>query len=156
MSINKVIIIFGIFLAIFAAFVVYQFNGQGQMKPNASVTVNKQTFAVEKITDAKAQEIGLTKYNSIKPEQGMLFIFDKSGSHPFWMRGMKFPIDMIFINDKTVVATYENLPAAKITDPNIPTYGGDGLSDKVLEINAGLVTKYNIKKGDTITITDKK
>lgn len=155
MSINKVIIIFGIILAIFAVVVVYQFNGQGQMKTNGSVTINKHTFTVERITDPKAQEIGLTKYNSIKPTQGMLFIFDSVGSHPFWMRGMKFPIDMIFINGDTVVATYENLPAVKISDPNIPTYGGDGLSDKVLEINAGLTTKYTIKKGDKVTIVTK-
>lgn len=156
MNMNKIIVIFGIILAIFAGVVVYQFSGQGQMKTNASATVNKQTFVVEKITDGKAQQIGLTKYEKIKPEQGMLFVFEKPDYHPFWMRGMKFPIDMIFINDATVVGVYENLPAAKDSDPNIPTYGGDVLSDKVLEINAGLVTKYDIKKGDTIAIEEKK
>jgi len=154
MSINKVIIIFGIILAIFAVVVVYQFNGQG-MKTTGSVTINKQVFDVEKVTDPKAQEIGLTKYTSIKPNQGMLFIFDKVDSHPFWMRGMKFPIDMIFINGDTIVGTYENLPAAKASDPNIPTYGGDVESDKVLEINAGLTTKYYFKKGDKVTIVTK-
>lgn len=156
MSINKVVIVFAIILAIFAAVVVYQFNAKGQMKTTATATINKKVFAVEQVTDGKAQQIGLTKYNTLKDDQGMLFIFDKPGNHPFWMRGMKFPIDIVFISGDSVVATYENLPAAKTTDPNIPTYGGDVLADKVLEVSAGLVTKYNIKKGDKVTIEKKK
>lgn len=121
------------------------------MKTNGKVTINKTTFDVEIVKTDKDKEIGLTKYPSIAQNQGMLFLFDTPGFYVFWMKNMKFPIDLIFIHDTTVVSLVENAtPPEK--DANITTYSPDSSSDKVLEINAGLIKKYNIHKGDQIKL----
>ncbi len=34
----------------------------------------------------------------------MLFLFDKPDYYPFWMKGMKFPLDILFIRGSTIVS----------------------------------------------------
>ena len=153
---NKIIVIFGLLLALIAGVAFYQFNvkksAQPQMKTTEKVTIGTHTFNIEVVKDPKAQEIGLTKYNSIQNDQGMLFVFSTPGIYSFWMRGMTFPIDIIFIKNNAVISTVENAQPVKATETNIPIYQPTDPSDTALEINAGLVKKYNIKKSDTVKI----
>lgn len=151
MSMNKIIIIFGLLLVTFGAVIFYQFNTRSSMKTTDKVTIGKQTFTVEVVKNTKDQQIGLTKYTKINDNQGMLFIFDDPDNYGFWMRNMKFSIDIIFIRgDKIVSFVQDAKPTEKGKEPTI--YQPENPSDKVLEINAGLVKKYNIKKGDTVKI----
>jgi len=41
---------------------------------------------------------GLSGTASLKPQEGMLFLFPQADYHPFWMREMRFPIDIIWID----------------------------------------------------------
>jgi len=139
MSVNKVIIIFGLILIIFAGIVLSQFNSKVTQGPQTknSVTINSHSFTVEVVKTTKDQEIGLTKYATLQPEQGMLFLFDKPNRYGFWMRGMQFPIDIIFIRNDVVVSFAEN--AQPLGDKEKPViYYPESPSDKVLEISAGL------------------
>jgi len=142
---NKIIVIFGLLLALIAGVAFYQFNvkksAQPQMKTTEKVTIGTHTFNIEVVKDPKAQEIGLTKYNSIQNDQGMLFVFSTPGIYSFWMRGMTFPIDIIFIKNNAVISTVENAQPVKATETNIPIYQPTDPSDTALEINAGLVKK---------------
>lgn len=154
---NKIIVIFGLILIFIASVAIYQFskNQLSQLKPNGKVTFGKQTFNVETVKDSKAQQVGLTKYNSIKTDQGMLFVFDKPDTYSFWMKNMKFPIDIIFIKDNSVVSFVENAKPVGADAANPPIYTPTDPADKVVEIQAGLVKKYAIKKGDTVKIETK-
>jgi uncharacterized membrane protein (UPF0127 family) len=157
MDMNKAIIIFGFIFAIFVGVVFYQFNTklgkQAFPQPsNSTITSNNHTFKLTVVKTQKDQEIGLSKYTSLPQDQGMLFLFDKPDFYNFWMKNMKFPIDIIFIRDNTIVTVAENVQPPKSTTDNLPTYPPEAPVDKVLEISAGLSKKYNIKKGDTVKI----
>lgn len=93
---------------------------------------------------------GLSGRNNLAEDQGMLFIFEKKGKYGFWMRDMKFPIDIIYIDDKTVVYLVESAPAGSQA-PNLTVYAPDTDVNRVLELNAGGAKKYGIKKGTKIT-----
>lgn len=148
---TKIIIIFGIVLVLFAGFVFYQFANPASPETK-KVTVNNQTFTVEVVKTTKDQQVGLTKFDSLPQDKGMFFQFTDTANHVFWMRGMQFPIDIIFLADNTVVGIVENAPPAESSNNDIPTYGGNITSNAALEINAGLSKKYEIKKGDKITL----
>ena len=109
--------------------------------------INNKTFTAEVATSSADQQIGLSDRKSLGKDDGMLFVFDKPDYHIFWMHAMKFPLDMVFVLGNKVMAIFQDLPPAK---DQAPTYGSDVLSDKVLELNAGIVKKYNIKVGDTV------
>jgi hypothetical protein len=149
---SKIIIILVLFLILVGGVVFYQLSQASQMmKTNGKVTINNQLFNVEVVKSDKDRQIGLTKYKAIKDNQGMLFVFDNPDLVSFWMKNMKFPIDIIFIKDDTIVSIVENVP---MPTPNTETttYKPDAPVNYVLEINDGLVKKHNIKKGDIVKI----
>ncbi|MBU2052024.1 DUF192 domain-containing protein, partial [Patescibacteria group bacterium] len=75
---------------------------------------------------------------------GMLFEFNQTGHHPFWMKGMNFPLDFIWISGDEVVAVTEAVPVTQMEiKPPQPI-------DKVLEVNSGFVARYKIKVGDKL------
>jgi uncharacterized membrane protein (UPF0127 family) len=82
--------------------------------------------------------------------EGMLFIFQQKEQPEFWMKDMKFPLDIIFINDDTVTDITKN---AKPNDsPNRPRYKPTTNINYVLEVNAGDTDKKKIQVGDKVTI----
>jgi len=113
--------------------------------------INSHVFSLYLAKNSQEQEVGLAKYNKINKNQGMLFIFQKTDYYSFWMKNMKFPIDIIFINKNTIVDIFQNVPSQKDNN-NLPTYTTGEKADEVLEINAGLSKEYKIKIGDKVTI----
>lgn len=116
--------------------------------------IHNRRFSLTLAKTDKERVIGLSNTQRISQGEGMLFIFDKKGHFPFWMRNMKFPIDIIFIDTNTIVDIYENLKSASATADisQIPVFRPKKEANYVLEINAGLSKKYNFKVGDKVTI----
>lgn len=152
---RKIVIIgAGIVLLIVIALIfsqVFSSRLSETFKETPSATINKQTFTLELAKSGKDQEIGLSKYNNLDQNKGMLFIFQKPGFYPFWMKKMKFPIDIIYVNKDKIVEIFSDVKPPKSQDQNPPVYQSSQPADKVLEINSGLSKKFNFKKGDTVT-----
>jgi uncharacterized protein len=116
-----------------------------------SVSVANRKFKVVIAKTPKELQIGLSETKSLSNDQGMVFIFDRADYYPFWMKNMKFPIDIIYINKDTVATIINNAKAPKNNNENLTVYTPTTSSDKVLEINSGLAQKYNFKIGDKVT-----
>lgn len=53
---------------------------------------------------------GLSVKDQLKENEAMLFVFEQSARHSFWMKDMKFPIDIIWLDsDEKVVYIKENM-----------------------------------------------
>lgn len=85
----------------------------------------------------------------MKDNEGMLFLYDTPAQYGFWMRGMNFPLDFVWLQDKTVVELDENIPTPS-TGVAIPSVIPNVPIDMVLEVNAGTIHRLNIQVGDTI------
>ncbi|HZZ98555.1 MAG TPA: DUF192 domain-containing protein [Candidatus Saccharimonadia bacterium] len=86
---------------------------------------------------------------------GMLFYLPQPAVATFWMKGMRFPLDFIWINVNTVTDITENVPppvSANIPDDKMPLYRPNGIVTQVLEVPAGFVKAHNIQKGDSVTL----
>lgn len=127
-------------------------NGFILLKKEPTVTINSKVFKVEVAKDQMTRVKGLSERESLPEDKAMLFLFEKPDYYPFWMRNMEFPLDIIFISENRIVTVRSNVqPAVKEGQSN--TVLPIDPVDKVLEINAGLAQKYNLKKGDTVKIT---
>jgi uncharacterized membrane protein (UPF0127 family) len=86
--------------------------------------------------------------NKLLQNRGMLFVFEEEKIHTFWMKNMRFPLDIIWIDsDKKIVEIYKDAQPCKETcDSIIPK----SRAKFVLEVNAGFVEKYKIKAGDKL------
>lgn len=122
----------------------YQFS-----RPTAQIRDHK--FYLLTAKNDKDKQVGLSKYKKIEEDKGMVFVFEKSGLYPFWMKDMKFPIDIIYINQNRIVTIYKNLPK-----DNLTIYSPTQNADKVLEINANLSDKYGFAVGDSVTFKNLK
>ena len=58
----------------------------------------------------QARAKGLSGRATLERNQGMLFLFTAPGVYGFWMKDMKFPIDIIWLNDRKVVDLTPNVP----------------------------------------------
>lgn len=94
---------------------------------------------------------GLSGREQLGDADGMLFLFEENGAYSFWNKDMRFALDILWIDDDTVADVSENLPIFQ-ESPAVRTPSVKG--NKALEVNAGFVKKYDIQKGDKITILE--
>ncbi len=120
-------------------------------KPSA--IINNHSFDIDVARTTAEKQIGLTKYTNLAQNKGMYFIFEKADYYPFWMKNMKFPIDILFIKQNTIVDIKENASPAALSDPNPTQFTPKDPADAVLEISSGLSKKYNIHIGDQVSVS---
>lgn len=153
---KKVLLAFAILLLIIGGLYFIQNNflkGERKLsffKKSSTIIIGDQNFKVTVVSSQQELEIGLSKTNSLPQDQGMLFLFKKPDYYSFWMKNMKIPIDIIYINNDTIVTIIDNAQPPKNNNENLIIYTPIEPSNKVLEIQAGLSKKYNFKNGDKI------
>lgn len=106
------------------------------------------------IADTKEKKTkGLMFRESLGELEGMLFVYPKEDTQCFWMKNMKFPIDIIWINsDKIIVDIKKNLkPCNNFCESIVPI----AKAQYVLEVNAGFTDKHSISIGDEVTFSNK-
>lgn len=118
------------------------------------VAINDNKFQVKVAETDTEKQIGLSKTESLPENEGMLFLFDEPDFYAFWMRDMKFPIDIIFINGNKVTTIISNALPPSQTNGSLTTFQPKEKSDKVLEVNAGIAQKYNIQEGSVIDLNN--
>jgi len=117
----------------------------------SSVCARENCFSVELATTNAEREKGLMNRTSLDKDKGMLFIFDKEGIYPFWMKNTFIPLDMIWADgDGRVVFIAQNVqPCKNLICPSvIPS----AKAKYVLEINAGVCQEIGLKLGDELKI----
>lgn len=121
-----------------------------QKTPTA--TINNYTFKLEVAKTQQEKEIGLSAKKMFGQNSGMLFLFERPAYYSFWMKNMKFPIDIIFIRNGRIVTIHKNVKPPTSNSENPPIYNSTEPADSVLEINAGLSEKYRFKEGDIVKL----
>lgn len=137
-----------------------------QEQPIQEQPIQKQTnqesssisLALEVVNTPVSLAKGLGDRSEIGSD-GMLFVFSQPTETSFWMYGMKFDLDMIWIKDSIIVEITENVPAPQNsgllsmnTERNLPTYPSPGEVDMVLEVRAGFSRENGILPGDRLVI----
>jgi uncharacterized membrane protein (UPF0127 family) len=88
-------------------------------------------------------ERGLMYRDGICEKCGMLFVFQNDARQRFWMKNMKFDIDIIFINkDWKVVGIAQDVPPCA-SEP-CAIYSPNSNARYVLELEANATAKHNI------------
>ena len=98
----------------------------------------------------QTRSVGLMFRDTLAPGAGMLFIFQEAHPYLFWMKNCKFPIDIIWLNErKEVVFISEKTPPCK-ADP-CPNYGPrDKDALYVVEVASGFAEKEKLKLGTKV------
>ncbi|MBI5641470.1 MAG: DUF192 domain-containing protein [Nitrospirae bacterium] len=106
-------------------------------------------FLVETAADRQSLTKGLGGREMMPCDRGMLFVLDMETQYFFWMKGMKFPLDiLIFDRARRLIDIYADLAPCE----ECPLYKPPLTAAYALEINAGLAKRYGIKPGDSLVV----
>lgn len=132
------------FIVIFLIFsIFFVFIG----KQKRVVLIGKKIFIAERAITKEEQAFGLGGRKKLCASCAMLFEFKKKDKYVFWMKNMKFNLDIIWIADGKIVYMEKNV--SRNSDKKlIPSVE----ADKVFEINSGLSDEYGFRAGDRVKI----
>lgn len=118
--------------------------------PTVKLRINGAELTAEVAGSPKALSKGLGGRKILPEDRAMLFVFSNLDRHSFWMKDMKFAIDIIWIADGKIVDIAPNVQPTMI-EP-LPTYLPRLPAKLVLETVAGFSSKNNLKIGDTVEL----
>jgi uncharacterized membrane protein (UPF0127 family) len=92
---------------------------------------------------------GLMFRDEIHEDQAMLFLFAERDIHSFWMKNMRFPIDILWLDgDRRIVHIEARVPPCP-REP-CPTYSPAAAAAFVLELQSGCSEKHGLRISDRI------
>ena len=136
--------VFAIFMAVFVWQLVEPVR-QAQVQ----VGIGAKTHFLEVAATPESRQKGLSGRDWLTAGAGMVFVFSTPGTYCFWMQDTRFPLDMIWLNDKQRVVHIEryvqpNSYPEKFCPPASALY--------VVEVAAG-VTDDTVQVGDELTLS---
>lgn len=120
--------------------------------PTPTITVGTSTYRVEVARTPDQQALGLGQRDSLPLGAGMLFPEERERTPAFWMKGMRFALDFVWIGANCTVAdlTVNVPPPESPSQTNLPIYSPSKPVLYVFEINAGQVAAKGLKVGDAV------
>jgi uncharacterized membrane protein (UPF0127 family) len=131
------------------------------------MSVGKVPIRVEVVDTPERITLGLSYRNEIGAD-GMLFVFPRPLVPPFWMKGMKFDLDLVWIECKGTsnnqqetnkeecevvdVTERAKAPGDPEGEGRLPYYQPDEEVNYVLEVPAGWVEENEVEVGDQVTV----
>ncbi|RJQ33749.1 DUF192 domain-containing protein [Candidatus Parcubacteria bacterium] len=153
---GKQVLWFAVFAVLFGVVAGYQLLHYNDLDtslaaapPSQHVEIGGQQLDVYVADTPAKQELGLSGREGLGFNEGMLFVFEKDDEYAFWMKDMKFAIDIIWIDASGKVVHIE----PNLTPDTYPhTYRPDVPARFVLEVNAGFVERNNVQVGSMMYV----
>ncbi len=141
-------------IAIFALLIVFLIVSFGLRDKNQKIEKTQKilkiggiTLNIDIVNTEAEREKGLSGREGLEENEGMLFVFEKEGYYGFWMKDMKFAIDIVWLDkNKKIVHVEKNVSPEtypKVFNSPIPNL-------YVLETPVGFLVKNNIQIGDLV------
>lgn len=112
---QKKIIITFIVIVIVTSWFVFHNRPRALTRAIEQITVDDVTYTVWVADDPSERRSGLSGVTiddlDAHGVDGMLFVFDEPAVQKFWMRGMEFDLDFVWMLDGEVVKIDEDVPA---------------------------------------------
>ena len=112
-----------------------------------SLGFGNRSLKIEEVSSTEDKQLGLGGRQRIADDYGMLFVFQDSGKHCFWMKDMHFPIDILWLDEsKKVIYIAAHVPPESFPASFCP----DKDAIYVLEVQAGLAAKSGVDVGSQL------
>lgn len=103
-------------------------------------------FSVELALTPEQRARGLMFRETMAPDAGMLFLFDREAPRAFWMKNTYLPLDILYL-DRTGRIVSIARDTEPLSEAPIPS-GAPAMA--VLELNAGTAAALGIAPGDRV------
>ena len=115
------------------------------------------SVVAEKADSPAKRERGLMHRTRLAEKDAMMFYFDETAHHTFWMYNTPIPLTVIFLDDGLKIVDMQNMsPCLEKNSARCAVYASRSPARYAIEVNQGFVGKYGIKIGDRVTIESEK
>lgn len=118
--------------------------------PAVQTAIGKEKFTLLHAKTPEQRSLGLGAVPELPKNYGMMF--EGRGRMGFWMKGMSYPIDMIWLDEKhTIIHMEHDVPPSSYPRK---VFSNPPSTDArfVVEIGAGESKRLGIKSGDQISL----
>jgi len=105
------------------------------------------TLEVRVAASFRERYVGLSRTDSLGPDEGMLFVHEQAANHSFVMRGMSFPIDIVFVGEDRRITRIHH---AEVEEPPLTEYRGE--AKWTIEAPENWTARNNVSVGDRVRI----
>ncbi|CAN5668429.1 hypothetical protein BH23CHL3_BH23CHL3_06140 [soil metagenome] len=126
------------------------------VREETAIMVGDDVLTVELSVTISQQTLGLGYRNGLEEGTGMVFTVDPAAPQSFWMKGMRFCIDIVWIDGDEIIGAAESVcPDPDGTaDADRPTYPSGDPVTHVLEVPAGWLAERGYGAGTPVEIPD--
>ncbi len=151
MSLNKKIfflILFSLLLIASFKYIPYHCNSRACIQNNLqtrTILIKDIPVSVTLAQTNDEMSRGLGGRDGLKENEGMLFVLGKSGVYGFWMKDMKFSIDIVWIENNKIVFIQKSVSP----DTYPTTFSSAQPASLVLELQSGFCDTHKVSVGDS-------
>ena len=123
--------------------------------PQIHVRISGKAFNLEISATELQHEIGLMGRSSMKPNEGMIFLFEEENYRQFWMKNCLIPLDIIYLNSNGLVVGLRTLraPGPNAAGDQIPSFPWSKPEVRyVIELNGGTANKIGLEPGQKVSL----
>lgn len=120
-----------------------------ERKADPTIRIGGKIYELEIADEPVEKARGLGGRADLNDDLGMLFIFQDSGFHSFWMRGMQFALDIVWISEDFKIVHMEK---SLQPDTYPQAYVSHLPAKYVLEVNAGEMFAHGVQLGSEVKI----
>lgn len=106
------------------------------MENPIAASIGGRTFNLQLAKTQSEHTRGLSGRDSLDGGTGMLFVFDDADFRHFWMKDMRFSLDIAFLDANHVIVDIKR-HAKPCEENHCPTLDSRAKATYVLEVNAG-------------------
>lgn len=107
------------------------------------------SVTAELAVSVEARARGLMFRERIEEDQAMLFLFEDEDIHPFWMKNMRFPIDILWLDGERRIVHLEVSVPPCFREP-CPSYAPAAAAAYVLELQSGFAEAHRLRESDRL------
>lgn len=121
-------------------------------RQEATITVGDTDLRVQLAIEPWEQTLGLGYRNGLAPGTGMLFINDSATVQTYWMKGMRFCLDIVWIENGQIVGAAEDAcpDPAGTSDMDRARYHSGQPVTYILEVPAGWLAAHGYGAGTPV------
>lgn len=125
-------------------------------REQAQIVVGETPLTVDLAHPGPQQTLGLGYRNGLEPGTGMFFIGDQAVMKTYWMKGMRFCLDIIWIEGDQIVGAAENVcpDPPGTADIDRARYSSPISVTHVLEVPAGWLDEHDYGPGTTVDLSE--
>jgi uncharacterized membrane protein (UPF0127 family) len=124
-------------------------------RASANIVVGETELEVDLAITPGEQTLGLGYRNGLEPGTGMLFVGTRDEPKTFWMKGMRFCLDIIWITDGQIAGAAENAcpDPTGTPDHQRARFSSEVPVTHVLEVPAGWMEENGYGPGTPVDLS---